>query len=123
MFDPSDYPSDWKRIRAEILGACMSKCMCAGECGQHSGACPAVNHELHPSTGSLVVLTIAHLCRTPCAAAVPPAIKCGERSHLKAMCQRCHLAFDLPHHIARRRRSRFEKKAAADLFDGEHAMR
>lgn len=105
MFDPKDYPDNWKELRREILAACLGKCMCAGECGAHSGSCPAHNHELHPTTGSLVVLTIAHLWRGPCADCHAAGIKCGIRLHLKAMCQRCHLAYDLPHHIARARRT------------------
>jgi hypothetical protein len=39
------------------------------------------------------------------------------------MCQACHLAYDLEQHQANRRRNRFEMKAAADLFDGEHPVR
>ena len=116
VFDPKDYPDNWKEIRAAILERCYHRCECAGECGSHSGACRAVNRELHPDTGSLVVLTIAHLWRGACRLCHEAKIKCGFPDHLKAMCQRCHLAYDLPHHIARARRTRFEAKATGDLF-------
>jgi hypothetical protein len=40
-----------------------------------------------------VVLTVAHLCMTP---------KCRAENHVKAMCQRCHLAYDRPHRKGRK---------------------
>jgi hypothetical protein len=34
---------------------------------------------------------------------------CAQRSHLKAMCQRCHLRYDHPRHMANARATREAK--------------
>ena len=100
------YPKAWakisKAIRHERAG---NRCECYGECGHdHGGRCTAINGEPHPVTGSKVVLTVAHLDHQPenvCA------------SNLRAMCQRCHLAYDAEHH----RQSRRRNLACGDLFE------
>jgi hypothetical protein len=72
-----------------------------------------------PSGRGKVVLTVAHLWRGPCADHHAAKVKCGEPDHLKAMCQRCHLAYDLPQHrenAARTRRQRRRERASGDLF-------
>lgn len=99
------YPADWKkishRIRFERAGGC---CECGGECGRHLGRrCPAVHGEPHPVTRSRVVLTTAHLDHTP--------ENCAD-ANLKAMCQRCHLSYDLAFHIANAARTRFARLTA-----------
>jgi hypothetical protein len=118
--DLKDYPANWKvfsrwvrRVRA------MGRCECAGECGAHSGCCRARNNELHPETGSLVILTVAHLWRGICHCET----KCANPDHVKAMCQACHLRYDLAHHLARRARTRFEARATGDLFDESPLLR
>ena len=117
------YPADWKEIRAQILARAKNCCECRGECGydhdeewrQHlrgSGVdidedddrCYAVNHEPHFVTGSQVVLTIAHLDHTP---------ENSDEDNLRAMCQRCHLAYDRDHH--RQTRARLSREAAKNL--------
>ena len=97
------YPSDWKdisyRIRFDRAGG---RCECEGECGHDHyfepfdadeghvvSRCSAKHDDPHPITGSSVVLTTAHLDHTP--------EHCGD-DNLKAMCQRCHLAYDAEHH-------------------------
>jgi 5-methylcytosine-specific restriction endonuclease McrA len=72
------YASDWKaislRIRAERA---QWKCeFCAAEHGKS-----------HPETGSTVVLTVAHLDRTP---------EDNSDDNLAALCQRCHNRYDAP---------------------------
>lgn len=114
--DRSRYPEDWERIVSDLRQRCMGRCECAGECGKHSGACGATHRELHPRTGSVVILTTAHLWQGPCAEHHRDGIKCGDPEHLKEMCQACHLAYDLEHHVARRAANRHAKRAAADLF-------
>lgn len=135
--DPKDYPPDWPAISREIRARrANGQCECTGECGRHHGTrCAAINHatghrdrtgQWYPykvgrdpeqwSKPVLVVLTVAHLWRGPCAAHHAAGIKCGDADHLKAMCQGCHLRYDLAHHVARRKRNRFEKKAIGDLF-------
>jgi hypothetical protein len=112
------YPPDWPlislRIRRERAG---NRCECLGECGTDHRAelddnptaeaidlddpllielfgpdlnrCMAEQRRPHPVTGSLVILTVAHLDHTP--------EHCDD-SNLRAMCQRCHLRYDADHH-------------------------
>jgi hypothetical protein len=54
-----------------------------------------------------VVLTVAHLNHTP--------EDCRDEN-LKAMCQRCHLRYDLKHHQQNAYQTRRKGKAAKDLF-------
>lgn len=94
------YPKDWKTISKRIrFERAASKCECDGECGgDHIGRCSVVNGTRHPLTGSVVVLTVAHLDHTP--------ENCAD-DNLKAMCQRCHNRYDAPMRragIARRQR-------------------
>ena len=63
--------------------------------------CGAENYQPHPVTGSRVVLTVAHLDHD----------KANNRfGNLAALCQRCHLRYDLPHHINSRKYGRNWKK-------------
>jgi hypothetical protein len=55
-----------------------------------------------------VVLTVAHLDHTP--------ENCADEN-LKALCQRCHLAYDAKHHAKNAARTRRLKSPQADLFD------
>lgn len=86
----SRYPADWKDISARIrFERAGGFCECKGECGAHAGWCGAAHGKAHPVTGSIVVLTVAHLDHTP--------ENCSE-ANLRAMCQRCHLNYDREHH-------------------------
>jgi hypothetical protein len=91
----SDYPENWKQIVAEILNRAQNElgeeqCECHGECLKHHGRCEEINHtwpKHRRHKGKVKIrLTTAHLCHTP---------KCDERSHLRAMCEPCHLIYDL----------------------------
>ncbi|AKU43496.1 hypothetical protein CPT_Sansa92 [Caulobacter phage Sansa] len=53
--------------------------------------CRAENGKPHPVTGSIVVLTTAHLNHQPEDNGVP-----GDRPNLKSWCQRCHNTYDAP---------------------------
>lgn len=111
------YPPDWDeislRIRNDRAKGC---CECVGECGTHGipwAPCPAVNRELHPVTGSRVVLTVAHLNHDP--------RDCRDEN-LKAMCQKCHLNYDADHHAETRKATKAAALLAAgvvSLFDPE----
>ena len=63
---------------------------CSGECLNHLGRCEEINREwptYRRRKGKVPIrLTVAHLCHTP---------KCDEKSHLRAMCEPCHLIYDL----------------------------
>lgn len=110
-FDRAKYPPEWPaislRIRARALGRCEGPP--GRELEDQAGRCPARQGEPHPTTGSKVVLTVAHVHD-------PDPMNCSD-SNLAALCQRCHLNHDRPHHIAKARRARRAKKAVADLFD------
>lgn len=115
------YPKDWAAISRRIRRRARNRCECKGDCGTNHGAeifisaekvvsslrCIALNGKPHPVTGSLVVLTVAHLDQQP---------ENCDPSNLKAMCQRCHNRLDMPHRkrgIAERRRA---KLAIKDMF-------
>lgn len=88
------YPADWKEISRRIrFGRAEGRCECRGECGRgtHSGRCPNVHGGRAYGTGSVVVLTVAHLNHTP--------EDCAD-DNLAAMCQGCHLHYDRDHHAA-----------------------
>lgn len=60
----SRYPADWKQISHRIrFVRADSRCECVGECGRgtHTGRCPNYHGLKAYGTGSLVVLTVAHL--------------------------------------------------------------
>lgn len=118
-FDRKRYPLGWRKLSLSIRERSGGRCECEGECGcDHTHherpfpRCDAENHQPHPITQSRVVLTVAHLCRCR----DPRGVKCGDPTHLKAMCQRCHLALDRIDHIAHARVNRHARKAVADLF-------
>lgn len=75
------YPKDWPEISNRI------------RFHRADGVCEfcerAVHGAPHPITGSIVVLTTAHLNHRP--------EDCDD-DNLAAMCQRCHLHYDLPFH-------------------------
>jgi hypothetical protein len=93
------YPDDWPAISLRIRTVrANGRCECAGQCRTgHTSRCRARQGEKHPITGSPVVLTVAHLDHRP--------EHCAD-ANLKAMCQRCHLAYDADHHAATRARTR-----------------
>lgn len=76
------YPKNWKQIRAAILDRAGNRCE----------FCGVENHtyRLNPKTGkqARIVLTIAHLDHTP---------EHCEPNNLRALCQRCHNAYDAEH--------------------------
>jgi len=82
--DYSEYPDNWKQIRATILN----------RAGNHCELCDAENHKPHWKTGSKVILTIHHIDRDR---------KNNNPLNLIALCQRCHLRLDLQYHLKKRR--------------------
>lgn len=99
----SRYPADWKAISARIKARSGGQCECEGECGLHRttpGPRRCTERHGQPATWAKgrVVLTVAHLDHMP--------EHCAD-DNLKAMCQRCHLRYDVPHHRATRRQTRF----------------
>lgn len=85
----SRYPKDWPEIRLQILKRADNKCE----------FCGVENHtyRLNKKTGkeARIVLTIAHLDHTP---------ENCEPENLKALCQKCHNAYDAKHRAETRKR-------------------
>lgn len=111
---PDDWPSISRRIRTERAN---DQCECDGRCNGRSCAaprgttlvkdrCQARNGQPHPITGSMVVLTVAHLDHTP--------ENCDD-ANLLAMCQACHLSYDADHHAETRAAVRSAE--LADLYE------
>lgn len=94
------YPPDWPqishRIKADRAGW---RCECDGRCGRPrrhldtDGRCHNRHGQPAYGTGSLVVLTTAHLEHDPTRNA---------DDDLLAMCAGCHLHYDLEHHAQTR---------------------
>lgn len=103
------YPKDWKAISLEVREAAFWQC--EGAPGIYEN-CMAIHEEPHPITGSIVVLTVAHLDHDPTNCGEP-----GNRPNLRALCQRCHLTYDAKHHARSAATTRRAKLNNADLFE------
>lgn len=100
--DYSKYPDNWKEfsifIRFERADNRCEKCF-------------AENYEPHPVTGSKVILTVAHLDAIGdiCKCEEATGRKCAVRGHVAALCQGCHLIYDIERHKFNARRTRAAK--------------
>ena len=92
------YPADWEEISRRTRERAGERCE---ECG-------ATNGLPHPETGSRVVLTVAHLDHNPA--------NC-EDANLKALCQRCHLAYDAEEHARHAAETRRRKLVDAGQME------
>ena len=90
------YPKDWKEIRKRVLERANNRCE----------FCGVENHSIKEN-GTRVVLTIAHLDHTP---------ENCDMSNLRALCQKCHLAYDAKHHAATASHTRAMKEQTLKLF-------
>lgn len=105
------YPKNWKQIVAEIRARSGDRCECSGECELHKThpgprRCEERNGQPAKWAKGKVMLTTAHLCHNP---------RCARRSHLKHMCQRCHLRLDKSLHMRNASRTRDEKRGQLRL--------
>lgn len=113
-FDRRRYPPDWPAISRRIRDRSGGRCEGPLERDADTrgldamGRCTALNGRPHPVTGSRVVLTVAHINHVP--------MDCRPEN-LAACCQRCHLNYDRPRHVAAARRNRRARRACGDLFD------
>jgi ribosomal protein S27AE len=134
------YPANWAEIRAAVLARARNRCENCGVAnhalggrladGRWLAAWPLGEKMLRlewPCPGETwwcgdgttreqlriirIVLTIAHLDHTP--------ENCS-LDNLRALCQRCHLAYDQPHHLQQAYANRRRGFALGDLFDAEH---
>ena len=109
------YPIYWQELSLYIrFRRAGGRCECMGECGlhrTHPGPRRCIEHdgEFAVWAKGKVMLTVAHLCHDP---------SCDDPEHLRAMCQRCHLRYDAKFHAQNASRTRRDRKAIADLFEG-----
>ena len=116
--DYSKYPANWLELRSAVLARAKNKCEFCGVENYLFGYRDN-DGQFHELSGMQleaadldgdkviqIILTIAHLDH-------------DEENHdvkidrLAALCQRCHLSYDIPE----KRRRRFKKKAIGDLFE------
>lgn len=112
------YPRNWKQIRAEILKRADNHCeQCGvpnhawrnevtGEWAHNAGVIEAWHMDGDQITR--IALTIAHLDHRP---------DHNDPTNLKALCKRCHLAYDEVQHQQAAYQTRRAEKAIGDLFD------
>ena len=113
------YPRNWAEIRRQILQRAKNRCEFCGvpnrvyrntvtgqwtedEWQAETWACDGIKV-------SRIVLTIAHLDHVP---------ENCDSSNLRALCQRCHLQYDIQHHQQTAYKTRRAGKAIGDLFNG-----
>ena len=106
------YVSHWKELSRSIReDRAQFQCECEGECGlhrTHPGSRRCEERHMQPAKWAKgkVVLTTAHLCHDS---------TCGDETHLKAMCNRCHLRYDVRQHMQNAYRTRRSGKAIGEL--------
>lgn len=132
------YPANWPAISELVrFRRAGGRCECTGECGHNHRAeldenpaadlvgdtdaelaevfgdltrCLAEHGRPHPVTDSRVVLTTAHLDHQP---------ENCDMANLRAMCQRCHLAYDREHHAETRAASKIQGESPMTDLDPE----
>lgn len=99
------YPSNWGQISDSIrFTRAHRRCEFLTLDGKR---CTAVHGKPHPHTGSIVVLTVAHLdhCPEHCAP-----------TNLRAGCQCCHNRYDLKHRINNAQKRRRANLQTLEMF-------
>lgn len=116
----------WPEVQARILGRAGAACECTGQCGaRHRGGRCAVPHRAYiarpyheplywtlAEKGAVVQdakvievrVGIAHLDHNP---------ENNDDGNLLALCQRCHLAYDLRQHLVTRAKIAADKEREA----------
>ncbi len=122
----SDYPKTWRKVSEEIrFKRAGGRCECQGECGLHKTTpgprrCIEMHGQPAKWAKGKIILTVAHLngpggickCSKPCA----------KKRHLKAMCQRCHLRYDHPLHMANAKATRAAKRLEKEKASGQQTF-
>lgn len=106
------YPSNWREISRRVREASGGRCQCLGQCGlhrDHPGPRRCEEQQGQPAKWARgkVVLTVAHLDHDPTHNA---------ESNLRAMCNRCHLRYDVAHHQRHAAQTRRARKQTRELF-------
>ena len=97
--DYGEYPPDWNERRARILARANDRCeQCHVPNGAVVSRLPGGMWFIDPD-GVRIVLTIAHMDHDKANWDV-------KDTRLRAWCQRCHLRYDRPRHVAKARATR-----------------
>src|SRR5262245_45203479 len=114
------YPSDWRAFSLAIrYTRAQGQCECEGECGLHRttpGPRRCVERDGVPATWARgrVRPTVAHLNAEGGPCRCDPL--CAEPGHVKAMCNRCHLRYDVRLHVRRAAATRRARLNNLELF-------
>jgi hypothetical protein len=101
----ADYPDNWEELSHYV------RFVRAGGCCEGSPLypdCRAEHGRPHPETGSMVVLTTAHLDHDTTN---------NDLDNLRAMCQLCHLSYDAPYHAANAAQTRRQRQIDAGQLE------
>lgn len=113
--DKKKYPANWAHISTYIRFV---------RANNRCEWCGVENYQPNPITGSRVVLTVAHL-GVPYPDGTPgnKHDKMDVRDeNLAALCQRCHLRYDLDEHIHNRKKTLKARKQRAIEASGQQPL-
>ena len=105
------YPDNWTEISLSIRERAKGQCECLGECALHRGnRCKERDHTDAKFASGEVILTVAHLnqCKSDC-----------RPENLRAMCNTCHLRYDLNLHARNAFENRRKEIPTIDMFGNE----
>ena len=110
------YPPNWEEI-SHYIRFVRASGRCEGSPAHPD--CRAEHGKPHPETGSIVILTTAHLgIEKPDGSPGDPHDKMDcRRENLRAWCQRCHLNHDRDEHMANAAATRRRKREAAGQME------
>lgn len=117
MTDMKLYPDGWGLFALKIrVDRAQGQCECIGECGLHQPHATLFKAATEPRrcterqgqearwAKGMIMLTVAHLNAPGGPCACQPL--CKDAAHVKAMCQRCHLRYDVELHTQHRTEKR-----------------
>ena len=111
--DYTAYPAHWRALSQWIrFKRAQNQCECMGECGLHRTnpgprRCVEQNGQPAQFARGRIILTVAHLCHDT---------HCANLDHLRAMCQRCHLRYDIAQHVETRWKKRSQSEGQGMLW-------
>ena len=113
------YPAHWRAFARSIRERAGERCECDGRCGLHRTnpgprRCEERNGEPATWARGIVVLTIAHLNASGDVCRCDPL--CADEAHVLAMCQRCHLRYDVALHVRNSSKRRWAAKGVIEMF-------
>ena len=114
----ADYHPDWRSISRQIREQAGNRCeFCGAPNGVAVYRYGGTNEWVRLQDATTfpqpmpvhIVLTVAHLCHDT---------TCYDPTHLRALCQKCHLAYDAEHH----QRNAAETRRQRRIEDGQGVL-